>query len=112
PVGFLLFWYSLNIRIRTQYRLARVRALKKLRQIILERDFSTVDLPENLSDPALLLSYSIVLYADHKFLRSGSLTEKTVSQYSLLDDRFRDKARSLIAKALTTINNSLVTNLE
>lgn len=112
PVGFLLSWYSLNIRKMTQYRLARVRALKKLRRLMTEKDFSTEDLPDELSDPLLLLSYSIVLYADNKLLKSGSISETEGPQYDFIDERFHDKARNLISRALAAIDNTLVSNLE
>jgi hypothetical protein len=100
PVGFLLFWYALNIQKRTQYRLTRVRTLIKLRKLISDKDFNIDDLPDTISDPVLLLAFGIIFGVENKLLETDCYYKHW------------ERAKDLIYKAVKAINNSLVSNIE
>jgi len=113
PVGMLLFWYSLSIQKRTQYRMTRVRALKKLRKLITGKDFDIVDMPGELSDPMLMLAFGIVLGVENKLLDHViSLNPGRGSQSFTDDDGSREKTRNLVYKAIMAINDTLVSSME
>lgn len=113
PVGMLLFWYSLSIQKRTQYRMTRVRALKKLRKLITGKDFDIGDMPGELSDPMLLLAFGIVLGVENKLLDNViSLNPGRGSQSFTDDDGSCEKTGTLVYKAIMAINDTLVSSME
>lgn len=113
PVGFLLFWYALNIHKRTQYRITRMRALKKLKGIITNKSFDINNLPDTLSDPAMLLIYGVTLGVESKLhISKDSLKTVNDSLDLLSDDKAGDRIKEIIKRSVIAINNSLVSNID
>ncbi len=113
PVGFLLFWYSLNIHKRTEYRKVRVRVIKHLREIICDKNFDINNLPDSISDPTLLLGYGIALSVENKLSLSKALIKcNNESLCSLSEDEYRNRIKVILEKTLIAINDSLFSNVD
>ncbi|NLX64758.1 MAG: DUF2207 domain-containing protein [Clostridiaceae bacterium] len=74
PVGFFVFWYSLNIQRKTPYSIKRIKALMELRKLICKTDKKDKTLPDWLNDTNRLIGYSIAIRAENKL----HLIEKTL----------------------------------
>lgn len=97
PVGCLVFWYSHNIQRKTSYSITRIKALKELREIILNAGKKEKLLPGWVSDKIMLIGISIAIGTENKL--------------HLLGDTFDDKdvniIEEILGKALMALNNSL-----
>ena len=96
-VGFLIFWYSLNIERNTPYSINRKKALKKLKEIIINNDNKEILIPNLLSDQYKTIGFSIALGIENKL--------------HLLEDVFEDKdinnIEGTLEKALKALNYTL-----
>ncbi len=97
PVGFLVFWYSLNIERNTTYSINRTKALKKLRGLVINNGKKEILIPNLLSDRNKTIGFSIALGIENKL--------------HLLEDVFEDKdinnIEETLEKALKALNNTL-----
>lgn len=97
PVGFLVFWYSLNIERNTTYSINRTKALKKLRELVINNGKKEILIPNLLSDRNKTIGFSIALGIENKL--------------HLLEDVFEDKdinnIEETLEKALKALNNTL-----
>ena len=97
PVGFLIFWYSLNIERNTPYSINRTKALKKLRELVINNGKKEILIPNLLSDRNKTIGFSIALGIENKL--------------HLLEDVFEDKdinnIEETLEKALKALNNTL-----
>ncbi|NLE24452.1 MAG: DUF2207 domain-containing protein [Clostridiaceae bacterium] len=97
PVGFLIFWYSLNIERNTPYSINRKKALKKLKEIIINNDNKEILIPNLLSDQYKTIGFSIALGIENKL--------------HLLEDVFEDKdinnIEGTLEKALKALNDTI-----
>ncbi len=102
PVGFLVFWYSLNIERRTTYSIDRIKALKKLRKLIINNAKEEIVFQHLLSDPNKTIGFSIAMGIENKL--------------HLLEDVFKDKdinsIEETLEKALIVLDNYLLVILD
>ena len=102
PVGFLVFWYSFSIQRKTLYSVERIKTLKKLKELIIKCNKKDKTLPVWMSDPMLLIGFSVAIGVENRL--------------HLLGDTFEDKdAKSIeeiLKKALILLNDSLSAILE
>lgn len=97
PVGFIMFWYSLSIERRTSYSIARIKALKKLKELIIDTGKKETPLPGWANNSMMLLAFSLAIGVENKL--------------HLIGDTFDDKdicsIEEILGKALIALNNSL-----
>ena len=102
PVGFLVFWYSLNIERRTTYSIDRIKALKKLKKLIINNGKEEIIFQDLLSDPNKTIGFSIAMGIENKL--------------HLLEDVFKDKdinsIEETLEKALIVLDNYLLVILD
>lgn len=97
PVGFMMFWYSLSIERRTSYSIARIKVLKKLKELIIDTGKKQNPLPSWANDSMMLLAFSLAIGVENKL--------------HLIEDTFDDEdicsIEEILGNALITLNNSL-----
>ncbi|NLB79804.1 MAG: DUF2207 domain-containing protein [Clostridiaceae bacterium] len=97
PVGFMMFWYSLSIERRTSYSIARIKVLKKLKELIIDTGKKQNPLPSWANDSMMLLAFSLAIGVENNL--------------HLREDRFDDEdicsIGEILDHALITLNNSL-----
>ncbi len=97
PMGFLVFWYSLSIQRRTAYSITRIKALRKLKDIIINTNKQEKSLPDWANNPMMLLGFSIAIGVENKL--------------HLLRDTFDGKdintIENILKRAFLTLNKSL-----
>jgi len=102
PVGFFVFWYSLNIQRKTPYSIKRIKSLMELKELICTSDRKDKSFPYWMNDANRLIGYSIAIRAENKL----HLIEKT-----LLDKDINIIEKTL-KKTLAVLNDSLTVILD
>lgn len=97
PVGFVIFWYSLNVQRKTSYSIKRIKALMELKKMFSKSEKESKKIPEWLSDKNRLISYSIAIKAENKL----HLLEKTLLGKDI------NIIEKTLEKTLTVLNDSL-----
>lgn len=92
-----MFWYSLSIERRTSYSIARIKALKKLKELIIDTGKKETPLPGWANNSMMLLAFSLAIGVENKL--------------HLIEDTFDDEdicsIEEILGNALITLNNSL-----